>query len=557
MALQEAEQSEKPITSYRIASLVKREEATGSFYESFFGNIDAAYFFTPLSGYSANRRGAHHMRFRRNFDFVPYFFTIILGFQQASTALTCIVGPALYLAASFQGSFYYYTIQSSVIIAGICTIVNCLEIKFLRLPFQIGTGLISVLINSVVFLPIYRSRMTALVQEDEVSPHDAFGKMLGTTAVCSLAYIALAFVPRRVVRHIIPPYVSAIILIHVGLYMLVKAVQFWGGGILCATMPYYMPLCNNSGDVHLPFGSAEYLGKQHANDLTCELFGTAFIRHNIVLVSVIFVGVISMLIQNDGHSYFNGDQTDNSPDFGFLWTTVYKLGFDKKAVLPLLGAFLVTYLEATAVMEGTLEESRAKLGTAESDRRIQGGLIVGSIMSFLAPLMTGIPVVPSSSNITVIAASRQASNSIGIAAGVWLVIFGILGKFIGIFLDMCDPIKGGIGVILECGVIWTGLKILLREKWDRRRTFITILAFSFGLAGIVEPQFYNDNLWTPDGDMHGFVESLRLTVITMLRVPYLVSGVVAIILHLTLPTTMEIVEDDDALLDTYEPIDDD
>jgi len=153
------------------------------------------------------------------------------------------------------------TLQSAVIIAGICTILNCMQIDSLRLSFQIGTGLTSILINSVVFVPVYLGRMLPLVQDDRESLHDAYGKMLGTTAVCSLAYIALAWIPRRYVRRVIPPFVAAIVLIHVGLYMMVKVVQFWGGGVFCAKA--YPRECMDTGDVHLPFGSGEYLGKYH------------------------------------------------------------------------------------------------------------------------------------------------------------------------------------------------------------------------------------------------------------------------------------------------------
>jgi len=255
--------------------------------------------------------------------------------------------------------------------------------------------------------------------------------------------------------------------------------------------------------------------------LICELFGSAFVRHNIISVSVISVGLVSLLFTKDGDHYNNGDNVDDAPPLAFLWTTTYKLGFDKKAVLPILGAFLVTYLESIAIIEGTLEESKTKLDSPEAEKRIHGGLIVGSFMSFLAPLATGIPLVPSSSNNTIILATGQASNSIGIAAGIWLLIFGFFGKLLGIFLDIPEPLKGSIGMFLECGVIWTGLKILFREKWDRRLAIITIFAFAFGLAGICEPLIFNqDHLWAYDSDMSGFAQSLRLTIISMLQVRF-------------------------------------
>lgn len=424
-------------------------------------------------------------------------------------------------------SWFIDALQSGVIFAGICTIVNSLDLKSLNFPFDFGTGLLSVMYNSVVFIPIYIERMGRLTVEEGETVHDAFGKLLGTTAICGVAYVALAFIPRKIMRRVIPPFVSGVVLIHIGVNRMIECTQLWGGGTVCALAfnsdESEQRLCTNSGDVHLLFGSRYYLGLGLcviALYVFCEILGTPFMRHNIVTFSVVPVAVLASFLTKNGDKYNAGENADDAPFVGFLWTTTYHLGYDKRAVLPLLGAFLVTYLEATVILEGTLEESEVNLGSPEAEGKVRGGLIASSILSCLAPLATGLPLVPSPSNNTVISLTKQASSSIGITAGLWLFSIGVFGKLLGVFMDVPASLKGAMGVILVSGVIWTGIKVLRREKWTRRVSIIVVLSLATGIAGIVEQNFFNDDLWPVDEDeeLSTLKYSLRFTVLTMSQV---------------------------------------
>ena len=50
-----------------------------------------------------------------------------------------------------------YAIASSLILAGIFTIVNCLQFKIPGTPYVLGTGVLSVLGTSFTFLPIFQN----------------------------------------------------------------------------------------------------------------------------------------------------------------------------------------------------------------------------------------------------------------------------------------------------------------------------------------------------------------------------------------------------------------
>merc|ERR1719408_274742 len=70
-----------------------------------------------------------------------------------------------------------YAIAASLIISGICTIVNCVQIPLGPTGYVLGTGVLSVIGTSFTFLPIFEGGI-ALMKADGVDAEDAYGKML-------------------------------------------------------------------------------------------------------------------------------------------------------------------------------------------------------------------------------------------------------------------------------------------------------------------------------------------------------------------------------------------
>lgn len=481
------------------------------------------------------------MRFRRSYQFTPALLTILLGLQHCCAALSAVLIPIFTIKTFFEffteglskqlgipaelvigPGFNHYLLQAGVIIAGICTIVNSLELRVRGLPYQFGTGLTSIVTNSAAFTPVFCGCMYKLITEHHHTIHDAYGKLLGTASVVSLVYIAITLIPRKYVKRLFPPVVCGLTIILLGLEMMIGSIQLWGGGIGCANPRDPKALCKLNGDVELPFGSAEYLGLGFfvvVLFIIYELIGSPFTRHNILSLSVLIVYGFSVFLTKDGKYYVNGHYMDDTPAFAFLWTTTYKLGVYKGALMPLLGAFLVTYLESTAVFTATLEESRIDLNEAEADRRIQGGLISTAIGSFFSVLATGMPVAPAVLNNSLIGFTGQSSYTVGIATGFWLIFFGIVGKIFAVYLEIPGCIKGATGVLIYAGVIWNGFKILSKLKWDRRMKLIALFSFGAGLTKILVRGFItNEHLWPSDDDMSDFLTTFRYTVLCMLNV---------------------------------------
>lgn len=506
------------------------------------GDFNWLYFLLPLSLYAKNRRGHGFMRLRGDGEFIPLVLNIFLGIQNASVAVGYIATSPILLTLTYPDVFGEYALHAAVIVAGICSLVQCIQIKIPRTPYQIGSGLCAFLGASTVMTSVFIGLIGRVAVDNDISQSDAFGKVLGTAAVCSLFFIALSLIPRKYAKVLFPPIVSGIIIVLIGIEVVGTSTKEWGGGPLCQALE---GPCYSDGNVHLPFGSPEYLGLGlfvAVLFLVIELFGSAFIRHIVILVATMIVYGVSAIVRKDGHRYVTGDVIDETEDISFLWTDTFNLSFDKSAVMPLIGAYLVTYLQATAILTATVEESEMNVTDEEKDSRIQGGLITTGIASLFAVLATGLPVTPIPQNNSAIYISRIASRYAGISGAVWLLIYGILGKVMAFFvLEIPSAVRGGIFTLVSATVILSGVKVLSRGvKWDRRSCIILFFAFSFGLGNIVLGNFITTNLWPLGPDPRGFEESLQYAVISAMEVPYFMGGITAIILHLILPKDMEL-----------------
>jgi len=178
--------------------------------------------------------------FGRN-DETPILIAAIMGLQHAFAMIGGLIVPP-FVVMKFSVNIadvklQQYAIAASLIISGICTIVNCIQIPIPGTKFVLGTGMLSVIGTSFGFLPIYEAAIAAM-KADGVDPMDAYGKMLGTTMVCCLLEIVLAFLPKNVLRKLFPPVVTGPAVMLIGAGLTGTGMKYWGGGAVCADMAW-------------------------------------------------------------------------------------------------------------------------------------------------------------------------------------------------------------------------------------------------------------------------------------------------------------------------------
>jgi len=494
------------------------------------------------------------MQFFSKDDKTPLLVSVVMGLQHAFAMVGGLIVPP-YVVMKFSVGFkdvelQQYAIAASLIISGLCTILNCVQIPFGKSGYVLGTGVLSVIGTSFTFLPVFESGI-AMMKADGVEAEDAYGKMLGTVMICSLLEIVLSFIPRKALRKTFPPVVTGVAVLLIGVALTGTGMKYWGGGAVCADMnwknhnsliggpysresrsmdagllgfgaittdvPKIPPIpgivcgrgsrtCCEAGEVSLPFGSPELVGlgfSVFVMLILIELFGNAIMKNCNVIIALLFGYMIAGLSSYDPESGDSlkyvipvgevGSKIDAADWFTFLWVKTFKLGIYGPAILPCLVAFIVTTLETIGDITATYEASDETIDTEEYDKSIQGGLLSDGICSLFAALATGMPNTTFSQNNGVISLTKCASRRAGVACGCWLVVLGVVAKFSGIISSIPDCVLGGMTTFLFCQVLVSGLAVLAKvDLASRRNRVILGIALGVGVGVAMTPHIFND-----------------------------------------------------------------
>jgi len=271
---------------------------------------------------------------------IPILLAILMGFQHA---LGAVGGNVLLVTLGTFGAppeTREYLIACAFIISGL---VSILQICAIPVPFtngrvQIGTGLLSLVGTSSAFVSLFMSQVAGqMANYPGTSWKQAYGGVVGALTVSSLIGLPMAALPPNALRRVLPPVVSGITVVLIGTSLSDSALQYWGGGVLCAgyvnipagacqvvnpatgefvpstnchMAPGTYP-CPGNGDVRLPFGSPEYLGLGLATlviVILVEVFGSPFFRSASGVVAILGGFAFAACFTYDGLRYVSFDQ---------------------------------------------------------------------------------------------------------------------------------------------------------------------------------------------------------------------------------------------------------
>eukprot|EP01026_Neomeris_dumetosa_P027066 TRINITY_DN2202_c1_g1_i18.p1 TRINITY_DN2202_c1_g1~~TRINITY_DN2202_c1_g1_i18.p1 ORF type:complete len:568 (-),score=65.47 TRINITY_DN2202_c1_g1_i18:386-2089(-) len=474
------------------------------------------------------------------------FVGALMGLQHCLAMVGGIITPPLLVSfAANDPDTQLYLVSAALIVSGICTIlqVSRFRIPIPGFPIYIGSGILSVMGTSFTFLPITQSAIATMQSEDGSDFDEAYGKVLGTFALCALVEIFLALVPPPILKVVFPPVVSGATVILIGTALTGTGLRYWGGGVFCSSNPVN---CNGNGEVFLPYGSPEYIGLGLVVFVTLvviELFGSPFLRNIQVVLALLFGYFISAITTHDGDRYVTSTKIDNADAFTFLWTKTFPLGVYGPAIIPLVIGFVVTSVETIGDISATEEASCLEPKGLPHMARIKGGLLGDGLSSIFAALATTMPNTTFSQNNGVIALTRCASRMAGIWCGIWLILLGVLAKVGAVITTIPDCVLGGMTTFLFANVVVSGIKVLSMTKLDRRSRFILAVSLGLGIGVTIVPEWATNNLWPVEDDMSDAVRGLRDGVIITLSTGYSIGCIAAVLLHLILPVEVDVEEE--------------
>jgi len=476
--------------------------------EGWVGEFDWGFLCTPtLNPWSkTSPRSRREVPFYGLNDKLPILLALVCGFQHSLAMLAGVITPPTIFASQLglNGTPYaVYMVSSSLIASGICSAIQMTRFK---IPFTkatyFGTGLLTVTgtsfatlsTASAIFDALYKdgtcSMITAAdgVTRVRAACPEAYGYLLGTSALCSLLMMGLAFVPPRILKRVFPPHITGLVVLLIGASLIGKSgfVNWAGGSNACRSRPAtgLFALCPTiNAPKPLLWGSAEFIGLGFLSFITIiivEVFGSPFLKN-----ASIIVGLVVGMIVAGATGYVDGSSIKSARAITFFWVETFPLKIYAPAILPMLAVYCALTMEVMGDIVASSEASRQPVDGLLLDSRVAGGILADGFNGMLSALFTNAPLSIFAQNNGVISITRCGNRSAGYYCAALMIIYGVLSKISGVFLAIPNSVLGGVTTFLFANVVVSGLKVISFSPFTRRNRIVLASGLVFGMGNII------------------------------------------------------------------------
>lgn len=439
----------------------------------------------------------------RDPDYTPALGRAVpLGIQHVLAMFVSNVTPAIIIsgaagfgfgsAAGAQGfPDMTYLIQMSMLFAGIATLIQTIGFGPVgaRLPIVQGT--------SFAFIPI----MIPLVAGKGV---DAMAALFGGVIIGGLFHAILGLFIGRI-RFALPPLVTGLVVMMIGLALVKVGIQYSAGGIPAIDKPEYGSLLNWSAALVVIFVT----------------LGLKFYARGMLAVSAVVIGILVGYIYAlmVGMVSFDAIGTSVSRASAFALPLPFKYGFEF-SFAAIIGFCLMSFVSAVETVGDVSGITKGGAGREATDKEIEGATYADGIGSAVSGIFGGLPNTSFSQNVGLIAMTGVMSRHVVTIGALFLILCGLIPKVGAIIRTIPIEVLGGGVVVMFGMVVAAGVSMLSDVKWNRRNMVIFAIALAVGFGLQLDPKAVQ---YLPD--------TLRILMTSGL----LPAAVIAIVLNLVLP----------------------
>src|SRR5210317_754243 len=426
----------------------------------------------------------------------PLTQAVPLGIQHVLAMFVSNVTPAIIVCGAAGFGFgsnspdfpqMIYMIQMSMFFAGIATLFQTIGIGPVgaRLPIVQGT--------SFAFVPI----MVPLVAGKGV---DAIAILMGGVIVGGLFQTALApFIGR--LRFALPPLVTGLIILMIGLSLLKVGIQYAAGGVPAIGKPEFGSLANWS-----------VAGTVIVVTLALKFYARGMLSSAAVLIGLIAGYALAYMM---GMVSF-GNVGKASV---FAMPKLFPFGIEFAAGA-IIGICLMSFISAIETVGDVSGITKGGADREATDKEIEGATYADGLGTALSSLAGALPNTSFSQNVGLIAMTRVMSRHVATIGAIFLIICGLVPKVGAIISTVPIEVLGG-GVIVMFGMVASsGMKMLADVDWNSRNMVIFAVSLSLGLGLMQVPEA---------------LQHLDGTVQALLTTGLLPAAVCAIVLNLVVP----------------------
>ncbi|BCY07774.1 nucleobase:cation symporter-2 family protein [Actinoplanes sp. L3-i22] len=406
----------------------------------------------------------------------------VLVMYAGCVAVPLIVGGALKL----DGGTIAILVNADLFVAGLVTVIQSLGIARIlgvRLPVVAG------------------ATFTAL------NPMILIGAKYGMPAVygailASGVFGLLIAKPFAKIIHLFPPLVTGTVITIIGL-SLIDA----GAGLIAG-----------NDDSAPGYGQLSHLALAGAIVLLIVLlnrFTRGFLASLSVLIGLIFGLIVASIM---GLSDFSG--VGGAGWFGLAKPFYFgPPEFRAAAIVSMCIVMLVIYVESTADMIAVGEA----VGKRPTENDVARGLAADGLSGILAGVFNSFLDTAFAQNVGLVQVTRVRSRFVVTAAGVILVLLGLIPKLGEIIAAVPGPVIGAAALVMFATVTAVGIRSLRRVEFDGTQNLLIIaVSLGAGMIPVVAPNFYAR---MPDELQIIFGSSITTTVIIVFLLNLLFNGV--------------------------------
>ena len=399
----------------------------------------------------------------RDPDYVPDLAVAIpLGVQHVLAMFVANLTPAIIVAGA--AGFGYgaadagamvYLIQMSMLFAGIATLIQTIGFgpAGARLPIVQGT--------SFAYLPV----MIPLV----AGKGPAAMAAVTTAAICGgLFHACLSFFVGRI-RFALPPLVTGLVVIMIGLSLMRVGIQYSAGGVQAQGTPAY-----GAG------ASWMLAGVVVVTTLLLSFYGKGIWSTAAVLLGLLAGFAVA----------FAMGRISLAPVASAAWVAVpqpfhFGTAFSPAAIIGFCLMGFISAIESIGCVSAICGGTARRPAT---DRELTGATCADGIGTALAALFGAMPNTSFSQNVGLITITGIMSRHVVTIGAVFLVLCGLVPKIGAIITTIPIEVLGG-GVIVMFGMIASAaVSLLAGVAWTQRNMMIFGVALSTGVGLSLEPE---------------------------------------------------------------------
>ena len=395
----------------------------------------------------------------------PIGKAVPLGIQHVLAMFASNVTPSIIVAGaagfgfgSDQGALGFpdmtYMIQMAMLFAGIATLFQSIGVGPVgaRLPIVQGT--------SFAFLPV-------MIPAVAGGGPEAMGGLMTGVVIGGIFHFCIGtFIGK--LRFALPPLVTGLIVLMIGLALLKVGIQYAAGGVPLLGKPEF-------GSLAMWFPALVVI----VVSLALSFFARGLLSVAAVLVGLVAGYLVALMMGQVSFGNVGRAAIFDIP-------SPFKWGVDFNAAI-ILGMCFMAIISAIETVGDVSGITKGGAGREATDKEISGATFADGAGTAIAGIFGGLPNTSFSQNVGLISMTKVMSRGVVTIGAIFLIVCGLVPKFGALVSTIPINVLGGAVIVMFGMVAAAGVTMLSEVSWSRRNMVIFAISLSVGFGLQLEP----------------------------------------------------------------------